>query len=103
MTTQTITPEAERILAVLRPHLPELNAQYGVARLGIFGSYVRGEQRGSSDLDVLVGFERTPTLFQLARLQRYLGALVGIEVDLVLDRNLKPGIGKNILAEVIYA
>jgi predicted nucleotidyltransferase len=103
MPTQITTPEAERILATLRPHLSELKAQYGVARLGIFGSYVRGEQHASSDLDVLVGFERTPTLFQLARLQRYLGSLIGIEVDLVLERDLKPGIGKNILAEVVYA
>ncbi len=103
MPTQTLVPEAERILATLRPHLRELQTQYGVARLGIFGSYVRGEQRSSSDLDILVGFERTPTLFQLARLQRHLGEMVGIDVDLVLEGNLKPGIGKQILAEVVYA
>jgi len=103
MPTLTLQPEAEQILATLRPHLRDLNVQYGVARLGIFGSYVRGEQRPSSDLDVLIGFDRTPTLFQLARLQRYLGELAGIPVDLVLEGSLKLGIGKQILAEVIYA
>ncbi len=45
-----------RILAVLREHEPELKA-LGVRRCGLFGSFVRGEQTGDSDIDVLVEFE----------------------------------------------
>lgn len=44
------------IASVLRQHLPELEDRYGVSSLGIFGSYVRGEERDESDLDVLVEF-----------------------------------------------
>lgn len=54
-----------------------------------------------SDLDILVEFEQVPALWQLSALQRHLSALVGIKVDLVLKRTLKPAIGRIILAEVI--
>ena len=83
-------------------HLPELRERYGVASLGVFGSYVPGEQRRRSDVDVLVEFERTPSLFQLVHMQNYLSSLVGAKVDLVLKRTPKPAIGKRILAEVVY-
>jgi uncharacterized protein len=92
----------DEILCVLRMHLPELRERYGVASLGVFGSYVRGEQRRRSDVDVLVEFDRTPSLFQLVHMQNYLSSLVGAKVDLVLKRTLKPAIGKRILAEVVY-
>ena len=86
---------------ILRKHLPELRERYAVKSLGVFGSYVRGEQRKRSDLDVLVEFERAPTLFQYVRLERYLSELVGIKVDLVMKSALKPVIGQRILAEVV--
>jgi predicted nucleotidyltransferase len=94
--------ELDEILSILRLHLPELRERYGVASLGVFGSYVRGQQRERSDVDVLVEFERTPTLFQLVHLQNQLSGLVGAKVDLVLRRTLKPAIGQRILAEVVY-
>jgi hypothetical protein len=100
MERQSLT--LDEILSILRLHLPELRARYGVASLGVFGSYVRGEQRRHSDVDVLVEFERTPTLFQLVRMQNHLSELVGAKVDLVLKGTLKPAIGKRILAEVVY-
>ena len=92
----------DHLLTRLRAQLPELRERYGVSTLGVFGSYVREEQRGSSDLDVLVDFEEVPTLLKLAALQRHLSDLVGIKVDLVLRRTLKPAIGEVILSEVIY-
>jgi predicted nucleotidyltransferase len=85
----------------LRAHLPELRERYGVYTLGVFGSYVRGEQRGSSDLDVLVEFDRTPTLLEFVDLQYYLGDLLGVKVDLVMKKALKPAIGRYILEEVV--
>jgi predicted nucleotidyltransferase len=86
----------------LRTSLPELRNQYHISSLGLFGSYVRGEQQRQSDLDILVDFEITPTLLQLAMLQQKLSAITGVKVDLALRRNLKPAIGPYILAEVIY-
>ncbi len=47
--------KATEFASMLRLHLPEFQQRYGVASLGLFGSYVRGEERSDSDLDVLVG------------------------------------------------
>jgi len=69
--------------------------------LGVFGSYVRGEQRRGSDLDILVSFNDPPSLLGFIRLERYLSELLNVKVDLVLEDALKPRIGKRILAEVI--
>jgi len=94
--------QLQEITTILREHLPELREQYKVKSLGLFGSYVRAEQLRRSDLDLLVDFEEAPTLLQLSALQRQLSDLVGVKVDLVLKRTLKPAIGEVILSEAIY-
>ncbi len=94
--------ELEEIVAILRHRLPELREQYKLKSLGLFGSYVHAEQRKRSDLDVLVEFEEAPTLLELSALQRRLSDLVGVNVDLVLRRTLKPAIGEVILSEAVY-
>lgn len=86
---------------ILRKQLPELRSRYHVKSLGVFGSYVRGEQRTRSDLDVLIEFERTPTLLEFIHLKRYLSEQVGIPVDLVLKKTLTPHLRPQILQEVI--
>lgn len=84
----------------LSPHLPRLREEYKIRRMGVFGSYVRGRPRRTSDLDLLVEFNEPPSLLQLASLQRELSEVAGVKVDLVLRDTLKPSIGKAILAEV---
>ena len=100
-----ISPEdranVEELIRVIREHLPDLRERYGVESLGIFGSYVRGEQREDSDLNVLVEFFRTPDLFEFVALKHELSDILGINVDLVMKDALKPRIGKRILQEVI--
>ena len=91
-----------RFKRVLRRHLPELQARYGVQSLGVFGSYVRGEARPRSDLDVLVELGDQPlSLLGFIGLENYLSDLLGVKVDLVERDTLKPAIGQRILAEVI--
>jgi len=91
----------EAVLGILKDRLPELQQTYGVRSLGVFSSYVRGESRATSDLDVLVEFDRAPTFFQFVRLERMLAELLGIKVDLVMKSALNPEIGKHILDEVV--
>jgi len=93
--------KVERFFAVLRDHLLELQRRYGVASLGLFGSYVRGEEREDSDLDVLVEVNRTMGLFEFVALEWYLPELLGIKVDLVMKRGLKRRIGQSILKKVV--
>jgi predicted nucleotidyltransferase len=91
-----------RFISRLRQNLSELRERYGVRSLGIFGSYVRGEQRKRSDLDILVDFNNgTLTLFQFVELRDFLSDLLGVKVDLVEKRALKPVIGKHIFEEVV--
>lgn len=78
-----------------------LRSRYGVRSLAIFGSFVRGEQQPGSDLDVLVEFERTPSMLGYLELEATLSKIAGVEVDLVIKRALKPRIGRRILAEAI--
>ncbi|MGB9927989.1 MAG: nucleotidyltransferase family protein [Methanosarcina sp.] len=78
-----------------------MSKKYKVNYLGIFGSYVRGEQDSESDLDILVEFDEAPGLFEYIRLEDYLSEILGIKVDLVMKSALKPAIGKRILEEVI--
>ncbi|MBD2038863.1 nucleotidyltransferase family protein [Leptolyngbya sp. FACHB-321] len=84
----------------------QLNLQrtYHVSRLGLFGSYVRGEQTEASDIDVLVEFEPGFRfgLVTFCELENYLSDILELKVDLVMKDGLKPRIGERILQEVIY-
>jgi len=87
---------------VLSRELPLLQAEYGVRELGVFGSYVRNEQASDSDVDILVSFERPVGLLTFMRLENRLAALLGVKVDLVSRKALKPAIGRRILSEVRF-
>jgi hypothetical protein len=91
----------QKFMKVLREQLPILAEQYNVATLEVFGSYVRQEQRKDSDLDILVTFNKTPSLLKFIRLENYLSDTLGVKVDLVMKDSLKPAIGRNILREVV--
>ncbi|MFH2124348.1 MAG: nucleotidyltransferase family protein [Pseudomonadota bacterium] len=92
----------QKILNIIRDTKPELASLYGVKNVGVFGSYVRGQQHKQSDIDILVSFNRDIDLFDFVELREYLEARLHNKVDLVMESALKPGIGKRILAEVEY-
>ncbi len=94
-------PELSQILRQLRNHLPDWEQRYHVRSLGVFGSYVRHEQRPNSDLDLLVTFSETPGLLGLIALENELTDILGVKVDLVMRDALKPAIGASILAELV--
>jgi len=91
----------DRIKEILKKHEKELKEKYGIKEIGIFGSYLRGEAKEESDLDILVEFEKTIGFFKFLELEEYLSNLIGIKVDLVSKKALKPHIGKYILKEVV--
>ena len=86
----------------LRSAKADLKKHFHVMKIGIFGSYVRGEQKKSSDIDVLVEFEEPVSLFRFLDLEEYLANLLGMKVDLVSKSSLKPRIGVQILKEAVY-
>lgn len=92
----------KEIKNVLGQHKEEIEKKYKVKEIGIFGSYVRNEQKEKSDADILVTFYEPIGLFVFLDLEEYIGNLIGIKVDLVSKKALKPIIGKYILKEVVY-
>ncbi len=87
----------------LRTRMPDLQTRYGVRSLSVFGSFVRGDQKRGSDLDVLVEFEpnQKVTLLDFVRLENELSDLLGVKVDIVERAGLKPRIGRRVLQEAI--
>ena len=100
---ETKTLNLERIINILKEHKEELKERYGIKGIGVFGSYVRGEYKEKSDLDILVEFEEDADvdLLKFVNMENYLSELIGVKVDLVERSGLKPRIGKHILKEVI--
>ncbi len=91
----------DEIRQILKQSMPEITNRYKVKSLGVFGSYVRGDAKRSSDLDILVEFHQAPSLLEFIRMEDDLSNKLGIKVDLVMKKTLKPHIGQRILAEVI--
>lgn len=76
--------------------------QFGITRLGLFGSVAREEQTEDSDVDVVVEVEH-PSLSLMYELRKSLNAFLGVEVDLVRSRDsLRPLFKSNIEKDVIY-
>jgi hypothetical protein len=92
----------EEILKRLSQELPYLKEKYHVKRIGIFGSYARGQQRPESDLDLLVEFSKPVGFFKFIELEDYLTEKLGIKVELVTGDAVKPLIRNQVLQEAIY-
>lgn len=87
----------------LQEELSTLRERYHVKRLGICGSYVRGEQTNESDLDLLVTFTETPDLFEFVGLKQYLEEVLNLRIDLGTPEGLRDGpAAENIRREVDY-
>ena len=91
----------EEIKKALKQSMPEIAQRHKVKSLGIFGSYVRRDANMSSDLDLLVEFYQAPSLLEFIAMEDELSDKLGIKVDLVMKKALRPYIGERILAEVI--
>ncbi|MDR2205003.1 MAG: nucleotidyltransferase family protein [Flavobacteriaceae bacterium] len=91
------------ILSTIQSHKPQL-ASFGINKIGLFGSYVRNEQKLQSDIDILVDFEPEKETFDnFMNLYNYLEKLfTGKKIEIVTVNGLSPYIGKHILEEVNY-
>ena len=94
--------ELDKIKKILKQNKQLLRRDFKIKQLGIFGSYVRGEQKHNSDVDILVEFSETPGFFDFMKIENNLGALLKKRVDLVMKGAFKPAIGKHVIREVVY-
>ena len=94
----------EEIKAILKEHKKDVVLKYRVIEIGIFGSFVRGEQRRHSDVDILVKFNQRniPGLLKFIEMERYLEKFLRKKVDLIRKGGIRPELRKVILKEVVY-
>ena len=94
--------KVDELKKILLDHKATLKDEYGVIEIGLFGSYTKGSQNKASDVDILVEFEKAIDLFTFVQLKNHLSDLLGVNVDLVIKKALKPKIGERILSETVY-
>jgi predicted nucleotidyltransferase len=93
----------EHIKRILENNKDILKDKFKVIEIGIFGSYVRGEETLTSDIDILVEFEKEGKTFDnYIELKYFLEELLGIKVDLVMKGALKQELRDIILKETVY-
>lgn len=93
----------KEILKVIQAHTEEIE-DYGVKRIGVFGSFARSSFHERSDIDLLVEFKKGKKAFDsYMELKFLLERIFRRKVDLVIKNALKPRIRQHILREVIYA
>lgn len=92
----------EVVLRILKQKNAELTQKFGVKSLLLFGSLARNEATSSSDVDLLVEFNRPVGYFGLFALQDYLEKILGCSVDLGTPESLKPYMKDRILGEIIH-
>ncbi len=91
------------IVAYLRNNKKFLYEKFGVNRIGFFGSFVEGRQTISSDIDLIVEFEKgRKNIHAFLRLKRFLEKELSRKVDMGFEHSLKPVVRENIKGRILY-
>ncbi len=90
-----------KILKILADLKGEIRQKYKAQIKGIFGSYARGEQKDTSDIDILVDFEEDADLFDFTGLALFLEEKLNLRVDIIPEKSLRKEIKRSVLKEVI--
>ena len=79
--------------------------KYHIVRIGLFGSYARGEQNSDSDIDLIIEFEEnTQDLYDLKiQLKEFFRIQLGVDADICREKYIKPRFKSSILKEAVYA
>ena len=93
--------EKQVVLSKLKDCIEEIRQRFSVRTLAIFGSIARDEAADNSDVDVLVVFDRKASFDLFMDLKFYLEELLGLRVDLVTDKALRPQVRRIIEGELI--
>ncbi len=81
---------------------PDLQKKYGVSRIGVFGSFSRGDEIRNSDIDILVEFDKDIDIFEFISLKDFLSEILSRKIDLVTEDAIKPLMREDIMKEVVY-
>jgi len=92
--------EKEQVLNALKALKPEMAARFKVREIGLFGSFVRGEQSPASDIDLVVELEEEADLFDLVALGQFLEERLRRKVDVGTKRSLRTEIREQVFKEM---
>jgi uncharacterized protein len=95
------TSSTHELLARIRELKPKIMKRYKAKQIELFGSIVRGEQSGASDIDLLVEFEEGADLLDLTGLAIFLEEKLGRKVDVVPKRALREELRQSVLRETV--
>ena len=95
----------EKVIEKLRKEMPYCVSEYGVKRIGLFGSYAKGTPTQGSDIDILVEFEK-PIGLKFVEFAEYLENLLGIRVDILTPAGIESiridQVARNITESIVY-
>lgn len=92
----------ERLLEFISEHKGELRKRFGVTRIGLFGSYARGDASGGSDIDIVVELEK-PDLFDLIGVKQTLEEALGRRVEVIrLRETMNISLKRRIQRDAVY-
>ena len=93
----------EEIVAYLKKNKRFFYDRFGVTRMGIFGSFVRGEQTRSSDIDMIVEIEKgRKNIHSFLQLRRFLEKELAKKIELGFEHSLKPTVRDKIKEQIVY-
>ena len=92
----------DKIKETISKNKTELSETFKTTSIGLFGPSARGEQKATSDIDLLGEFREAVSLLGVVRAENYLSDILKAKVDLVPKEDMRPELRERILAEVIY-
>lgn len=91
----------QEIISKLKQEKKNLHDKYKVTRLGVFGSFARGEETPDSDIDILVEYSDVPGMIEFLSTEEYLETILNRKIDLVRETAIRPELKDVIMSEVI--
>jgi predicted nucleotidyltransferase len=91
----------KEIKSVLAEKKTDFRKEYKVKEISIFGSYVKDEQKETSDIDILVTFDRPVSLLHIVSFENHLSDILGIKADVILEKNIRSELRDSILTEAV--
>ncbi len=92
----------QNILQTLRLHMPELKQKYPIGKMGVFGSYARGEATEKSDIDIAIEITG-PMGLNFVAMADEIEMLLGTKTDVVPMRSIKPQYLQFVEKDIVYA
>jgi predicted nucleotidyltransferase len=90
------------VIETIKLNKHRIEAEFGVTKIGVFGSVARGEAKERSDIDIAVEMKSENKFRNFMALERYLKKLLGKQIDLGIESTLKPSVRAEIKKEIVY-